>query len=60
MEYKTAEYNKKIFNKEFIANNMKRAKIIIKNRQYYLKGNIKSEIKVFKIKIKFLDNNINY
>ena len=56
MIYKTAEYNKKIFNKAFIENNMKRAKIIIKNKQYYLKENIKSKIKVCKIKIKFFDN----
>ena len=56
MIYETAECNKKIFNKAFIENNMKRAKIIIKNKQYYLKENIKSKNKVFKIKIKFLDN----
>ena len=60
MIYETAEYNKKIFNDEFIANNLKRAKIIIKNKKYYLKGNIKSEFKVFKIKIKFLDNIIKF
>ena len=37
MIYETSETNKKIkiFNQEFIKNNMKRAKIIIKNKQYY-------------------------
>ena len=56
MIYKIFEYNKKIFNKDFITNNMKRAKIIIKNKQYYLKENIKTENRIFKIKIRFLDN----
>jgi len=55
MIYKTAEYNKKIFNKAFIANNIKRAKIIIKNKQYYLKENIINENKIVKIVIKFVD-----
>ena len=58
MVYETAEINKKIkiLNEEFIANNMKRAKIIIKNKQYNLKENIKSEKQKFKVKIKFIDN----
>ena len=61
MIYETAEYNKKIeiFNKVFIIKNMKRAKIIIKNRQYNLKDNIQNEKLKFKIEIKFLDNIIN-
>ena len=39
MIYKTNEINKdiKIFNPKFISNNMKRAKLIINNKQYYLK-----------------------
>ena len=56
MIYKTTEYNKKIFNKVFIENNMKRAKIILKNKEYYLKENINNENKIVKIKIKFLDH----
>ena len=58
MIYKKNEFNKEIniFHKEFISNNMKRAKIIIKNKQYDLKENTKSEIQILKIEIKFLDN----
>ena len=58
MIYKENESNQeiKIFNKAFIKNNIKRAKIIIKNKQYNLKENIKSENKTFKIEIKFIDN----
>ena len=45
MVYKANESNQeiKIFNKAFIKNNIKRAKIIIKNKQYDLKENIKNE-----------------
>ena len=52
MKYKTNEYNIeiKIFNKIFITNNMKRAKIIIKNKHYYLKENIICEKKILKLK----------
>ena len=46
----------KIYNEEFITNNMKRAKIIINNKQYELKGNIENLKRPFKIEIKFLDN----
>ena len=62
MIYKTNESNQeiKIFNETFIENNMKRAKIIIKNKQYDLKENIKSENKIFKIEIKFIDNIIRF
>jgi len=59
MIYKANESYKeiKIFNKIFISTNMKRAKVIINNKQYDLKENIKSKInKIYKIKIKFLDN----
>ena len=54
MIYKETENKKeiKIFNRKFILNNMKRAKIIIDNKQYKLKEVIESN-KVFKIKIKF-------
>ena len=56
MIYKINENNKdiKVFNQEFISNNMKRAKIFINNKQYDLKENIKSQIN--KIKIEFFDN----
>ena len=49
----------KIVNKIFISNNIKRARIIINNKQYKLKENIQSQKPNFKIKIKFLDNIIN-
>jgi len=53
----------KILDKTFISNNIKRANIIINNKEYKLKENIKySELKtlfLIKIKIKFLDNIIN-
>ena len=56
MIYKETENKKeiKIFNRKFILNNMKRAKIIIDNKQYKLKEVIESN-KSFKMKIKFLD-----
>ena len=57
MIYKKTDNNKiTIFNEEFKSNNMKRAKIIIKNKQYDLKGNIQNQKQIFKIKIQFLDN----
>jgi len=58
MIYKETENNKKtkILNEKFILNNMKRAKIIINNKQYKLKEIIENKNKkIFKIKIKFLD-----
>ena len=61
MKYVRDKYNNKItiFNKIFILNNMKRAKIIINNKQFELKENIINEKLFFKINIKFLDNIIN-
>ena len=58
MIYEINGYNKniKLFNQEFIQNNMKRAKIIIKNKLYDLKEYIKIEKQKIKIKIKFIDN----
>jgi len=58
MIYKTNEYNQdtKIFNENFILNNMKRAKIIIENKQYDLKENVRSAKQKFKVEIKFIDN----
>ena len=59
MKYKANENDKqiKIFNESFVLNNIKRAKIIINNKQYKLKKIIGNKIKTnFKIKIKFLDN----
>ena len=44
-----------IFNKKFISNNIKRAKIILNNKQYKLKGIIKIK-DILKLKIKFFDN----
>ena len=57
MIYKSKENNIEIqiFNKKFILNNIKRAKIIINNKQYKLKGIIKIK-NILKLKIKFLDN----
>ena len=48
----------KILDKEFISNNIKRANIIINNKEYNLKESIEyNESKtLFLIKIKFLDN----
>jgi len=46
----------KIFNKIFILNNIKRAKIFINNKQFDLTINIENKDESFKIKIKFLDN----
>ena len=60
MIYKNTENNKnkeiKIFDKEFISNNIKRAKIIINNKKYDLKEIIENQKQSFKIEIKFLDN----
>ena len=58
MIYKTTENSKEIniLNKVFISKNIKRAKIIIENKQYKLKENIKSKKQIYKVKIKFLDN----
>jgi hypothetical protein len=58
MIYKNTGSNKniKIFDKIFILNNKKRVKIIIKNKQYELKENIKSQKHFAQIiKIKFFD-----
>ena len=52
---KNIEYTK-IFNKIFILNNKKRAKIIINNKLSYLEENIENKKPIFKIKIKILDN----
>ena len=49
----------KIFNKIFVLNNRKIAKIIINNKQFELKENIVNEKIFFKINIKFLDIIIN-
>ena len=46
----------KLYNIEFITNNMKRAKMIINNKLYKLKENIECQKSHCKIKIKFLDN----
>ena len=58
MDYFSTEKNKNIniFNKEFIMNNLKIAKIIVNNKQYDLVENIKNEMELLNIKIKFLDN----
>ena len=45
----------KILNQIFISNNMRRAKIIINNKQFNLKENINNKNQFYKIKIKFLD-----
>ena len=61
MIYKNTNYNQKIkiFNEEFISNNMIRAKIFINNKQYDLKENIQNEKQIFKVEIKFIDNIFN-
>ena len=60
MIYKTIKNKEiKIVNKLFISENIKRAKLIINNKQYELKENIQSKKAISKIKIKFLDNIIN-
>ena len=46
----------KIFNEEFISNNIKRAKMIMNNKQYELKEIVEIQKQSFKIEIKFLDN----
>ena len=46
----------KIFNEEFISNNVKRTKIIINNKQYEIKEIVENQKQSLKIKIKFLDN----
>ena len=57
MIYESTENKEtKIFNDAFVSNNMKRAKIIINNKQYKIKENIENQLKSVKIKIKFLDN----
>jgi len=58
MIYKNAENKKiiKVLNIDFISKNIKRAKIILNNKQYGLKENIGNTKQIFKIKIKFLDN----
>ena len=60
MIYKNNENLEKIqiFNKEFILNNIKIAKIIINNKQCELIENVENTKQIFKIKIKFLDNAI--
>ena len=45
-----------ILNTNFVLNNKKRSRIVIDNKQYLLKENIKNQKQIFKIKIKFLDN----
>ena len=58
MIYKNTGKNEKIaiFNKIFISNNKKRAKIIINNKLYELKENLKNQKHFFQIiKIKFFD-----
>ena len=61
MIYKNTNYNQKIkiFNEEFVSNNMIRAKIFINNKQYDLKENIQNEKQIFKVEIKFIDNILN-
>ena len=53
---KTKNKEIKILNKEFIIYNIKRAKMIINNKQYELKDIVENNKKSFKIEIKFLDN----
>ena len=62
MIYKNTENNKeiKIFGELFVLNNIKIAKIIANNKQNELKEKIGNEKQLFKIKIKFLNNNIVY
>ena len=56
MIYDTIKYKEiRIFNKDFITNNIKRAKMIINNKQCELKEYAKTHKQSFKIKIKFLD-----
>ena len=45
----------RIFNEEFISNNIKRAKMIVNNKQYDLEEYIENPEHPFKIEIKFLD-----
>ena len=58
MIYKATENNKeiRICNKKFISNNIKRAKLIINNKQYKLEENIVNKKQFLKIEIKFIDN----
>ena len=58
MVYTNVEGNEeiKIFNEEFISNNIKRAKIFINNKLYNLKEDLENKKQLIKIKIKFLDN----
>jgi len=46
----------KIFDEEFISNNIKRTKIFINNRLFDIKENLKYKNQTLKIKIIFLDN----
>ena len=57
MIYKISENKKEIniLSKTFMLNNIKRAKIILDNKQYDLKQNIERKAKNIKIKINFLD-----
>ena len=59
MKYRKTENSKeiKILHNIFISNNIKRAKLIINNKQYDLKENIDSSI--YKVKIKFFDDIIH-
>ena len=59
MIYRKSRFYTKIFDKNFLSNNMKNAKIIINNRKYNLEENIGNEKQIFKIKIKFFDNIIH-
>ena len=62
MIYKTTENTEiNILNAKFISKNIKRAKLIINNKQYILKENIdnKKHKDTFKVEIKFLDNIIH-
>ena len=59
MAYRKFGFYSKIFDKSFISNNMKKAKIIINNRLYNLEENFGNEKLIFKIKIKFFDTIIH-
>ena len=61
MKYKSIDIIEeiKLFDKIFLLNNIKRAKIIINNKEYTLKEYILNKKQVLKIKIKFLDNIIH-
>ena len=61
MKYKSIDIFEeiKLFDKIFLLYNIKRAKIIINNKEYTLKEYIFNKKQVLKIKIKFLDNIIH-